>query len=150
MMDHSPGQRQFASLENYARYYKKKLKLTDEEFQQFCDERIAESEKNSEPNRRAIAACARGIILASHDDATADHVAEAADRWRKGGRIPNHRRGRQGIKGSWHGCFDGSAEPRSRQFALGQCVGARPCRARLSRYSSSDYIPFSLCRPVFI
>ena len=79
VMDHSPGQRQFAAIENYARYYKTKLKLTDEEFKQFCDARLAESARNSRPNRREIAAVcrARGAVLASHDDATAEHVAEA-------------------------------------------------------------------------
>src|SRR5690606_5404878 len=80
LMDHSPGQRQFTDLETYASYYKVKMKLSDEEFRRFCERRMGESQRNAGPNRRAIAqaARARGIILASHDDATREHVAEAA------------------------------------------------------------------------
>ncbi|TIM65057.1 MAG: alpha-D-ribose 1-methylphosphonate 5-triphosphate diphosphatase, partial [Mesorhizobium sp.] len=43
LMDHAPGQRQFVDLETYAYYYQRKLKLTDREFQQFCEKRMAES-----------------------------------------------------------------------------------------------------------
>ena len=35
---------------------------------------------------------ARGIVLASHDDATEDHVAEAVDPRRDAGRVPDHPR----------------------------------------------------------
>lgn len=79
LMDHSPGQRQFTRLEAYKVYYMGKMKMTEEEFRVFCENRIAESEKHAGPNRKAVAeACrARDIILASHDDATEAHVAEA-------------------------------------------------------------------------
>ena len=39
-MDHAPGQRQFVNLETYAYYYQRKLKLTDRDFQEFCEKRI--------------------------------------------------------------------------------------------------------------
>jgi alpha-D-ribose 1-methylphosphonate 5-triphosphate diphosphatase len=54
LMDHAPGQRQFARLEAYEIYYKGKLKMSDEEFRRFCEKRIAESAANSAPNRKAI------------------------------------------------------------------------------------------------
>ncbi len=50
-MDHAPGQRQFVNLETYAYYYQRKLKLTDRDFQKFCEKRMAESANNSRPNR---------------------------------------------------------------------------------------------------
>ena len=81
LMDHAPGQRQFAKVEAYSSYYQGKLKMSDEDFRIFCERRIAQSEANSPRHRKAISdACrARTIVLASHDDATLDHVDEAVE-----------------------------------------------------------------------
>lgn len=79
LMDHAPGQRQFQSLDAYIVYYKKKRGLSDTEFERFIARRIEESGRYAAPHRRAIAdACAaRGIAVASHDDATVEHVEES-------------------------------------------------------------------------
>jgi alpha-D-ribose 1-methylphosphonate 5-triphosphate diphosphatase len=79
LMDHSPGQRQFASREKYREYYQGKYHLSDQQMSEFEQEQIHLSERWSTYNREAIAAhCrARHIALASHDDATAAHVAES-------------------------------------------------------------------------
>lgn len=81
LMDHAPGQRQFQTMDQYIFYYQKKRGLTDAEFAEFVDRRVAESERNSTPHRIAIAkVCAeRGITVASHDDATLAHVDEAIE-----------------------------------------------------------------------
>ncbi len=55
LMDHAPGQRQFASFDAYAMYYMGKLKMSEEAFRAYCDKRIAQSQANSAPNRVAIA-----------------------------------------------------------------------------------------------
>ena len=81
-MDHAPGQRQFVNLETYAYYYQRKLKLTDLRLQaSSATGGSAESARNSPANRVAISAACheRGIVLASHDDATAAHVDEAVE-----------------------------------------------------------------------
>lgn len=81
LMDHAPGQRQFVDLETYRTYYQRKMKMTDAEFDIFCRRRIAESRENSEPNRFALAELCRnaGIAIASHDDATPEHVREGVE-----------------------------------------------------------------------
>ncbi|MDP9836454.1 alpha-D-ribose 1-methylphosphonate 5-triphosphate diphosphatase [Neorhizobium huautlense] len=81
LMDHAPGQRQFVSLEAYRIYYQGKKKLSNAEFDAFCTRRIAESEANSDRNRKRIAELCHGagIAIASHDDATAAHVAEGVE-----------------------------------------------------------------------
>ncbi|KQV84288.1 alpha-D-ribose 1-methylphosphonate 5-triphosphate diphosphatase [Rhizobium sp. Root1220] len=81
LMDHAPGQRQFQTMDQYIFYYQKKRGLTDAEFAKFIDRRVSESERNSTPHRVAISkVCAeRGITVASHDDATLDHVDEAIE-----------------------------------------------------------------------
>ena len=80
VMDHTPGQRQFVSVAKYREYYQGKFGLTDDEMESFIANQIAAAKANGEANRRAVVALCRdrGIPLASHDDATAAHVAEAA------------------------------------------------------------------------
>ncbi|HHU8797668.1 TPA: alpha-D-ribose 1-methylphosphonate 5-triphosphate diphosphatase, partial [Escherichia coli] len=79
LMDHSPGQRQFANREKYREYYQGKYSLTDVQMQQYEEEQLALAARWSQPNRETIAAMcrARHIALASHDDATHAHVAES-------------------------------------------------------------------------
>ena len=79
LMDHSPGQRQFANREKYREYYQGKYSLTDEQMRQYEEEQLALAARWSQPNRTAIAGMCRerNIALASHDDATHDHVVES-------------------------------------------------------------------------
>jgi len=79
VMDHSPGQRQFASIEKYRQYYQGKYKLSDAEMSAFIDRQTEASRLYSDRYRREICAICeqRGIPLASHDDATRGHVAES-------------------------------------------------------------------------
>lgn len=79
LMDHTPGQRQFSSSEHFRSYYKKKSGISDEELDVIVATRMEYHTRYSRPNRQALVALAhpRGIVLASHDDATPEHVAEA-------------------------------------------------------------------------
>lgn len=79
LMDHAPGQRQFASIEKYREYNQKKYGYPDDVFAQMMLDHAASSAQFSEPNRQRIAAlCHRhGIALASHDDASIAHVEES-------------------------------------------------------------------------
>lgn len=78
LMDHAPGQRQFQTLDQYSIYYKTKRGLSDDAFARFVERRMAELERYSAVHRKAIVeACReRGVALASHDDATIEHVEE--------------------------------------------------------------------------
>jgi len=79
LMDHSPGQRQFQTMDQYIKFYQKKRGLSDEAFKAFVDRRVSASAKFSGRHRDYLSArCAeRGITVASHDDATEAHVEEA-------------------------------------------------------------------------
>lgn len=79
VMDHTPGQRQFADLDAFKRNYMDRRKATDAEFEAYVTPRLEQAARYSDANRRAIAglAVARGITLAAHDDATPEHVAES-------------------------------------------------------------------------
>ncbi len=79
IMDHTPGQRQFVSIDAFRTYYQGKYNMSDEVFSSFVDEQVEAQKKYSATNRRLVVAQAndRGIRLASHDDATLAHVEEA-------------------------------------------------------------------------
>ena len=81
LMDHTPGQRQFQDIEKARVYYmgKKAWSL------QYFEERVAAAaelqEKYANPNREHFIGFAKEhqICLASHDDATLEHVHQAID-----------------------------------------------------------------------
>jgi alpha-D-ribose 1-methylphosphonate 5-triphosphate diphosphatase len=80
LMDHTPGQRQFRDEVKLRDYYRGKSGgMTDAELDVLFARRIAHQAAHAEANHRDIVALARAsnIPLASHDDTTPDHVAEA-------------------------------------------------------------------------
>ncbi|WP_339098549.1 alpha-D-ribose 1-methylphosphonate 5-triphosphate diphosphatase [Pectobacterium brasiliense] len=79
LMDHSPGQRQYTSLQKYREYFQGKYHLSNLQMDAFEEEQRGLAACWSQPNRLAIAALCRkkGIALASHDDATVEHVNES-------------------------------------------------------------------------
>ncbi len=81
VMDHTPGQRQFVREDKYRQYYQGKHGLSDSEMDTFTRKRKESALLHSDRNRKAIVAIcqARGIPLASHDDATLAHVMESAE-----------------------------------------------------------------------
>ncbi|MEI9982420.1 MAG: alpha-D-ribose 1-methylphosphonate 5-triphosphate diphosphatase [Aliidongia sp.] len=80
VMDHTPGQRQFTTLDSYRGYYVKKHGMTEEQFLAFVDRQLETSRLHGADNRALVIRLARenGLALASHDDATAAHVDESA------------------------------------------------------------------------
>jgi len=79
LMDHTPGQRQFRDIEKLLIYWRRKLSRPDAELLQIMDTRVAIHGVRAEPHRRSLVELAQrhGVVLASHDDATEEHVAEA-------------------------------------------------------------------------
>lgn len=80
MMVHTPGQRQFRDERKLRDYYRgKKGTLTDAELDKLFAKRIEYQATYAADNYRALVALARdhGTRLASHDDTTLEHVAQA-------------------------------------------------------------------------
>jgi alpha-D-ribose 1-methylphosphonate 5-triphosphate diphosphatase len=79
VMDHTPGQRQYQTVQKYIDYYKERMHLSDAQMEAFIAERHAEQALYSAKHRKAILerGLAAGIAFASHDDATEAHVAES-------------------------------------------------------------------------
>ncbi|PWL17867.1 phosphonate metabolism protein PhnM [Falsochrobactrum shanghaiense] len=151
LMDHAPGQRQFVDLGTYRTYYMRKMKLTDEEFRVHCEKRMEDSAKYSARNRRAIAdiAAARGIVLASHDDATSAHVDESLDHGVRIAEFPTTMEAAVASKDAGLSILMGAPNI----VRGGSHSGNIAARDLIENDSldilSSDYIPFSLIQSVF-
>ncbi|MCK0196646.1 alpha-D-ribose 1-methylphosphonate 5-triphosphate diphosphatase [Ancylobacter sp. 6x-1] len=81
LMDHTPGQRQFLTEEHFRSYYMKKSGITAAEMDVIVAARLDAHIRHARPNRMRLVELAheRDIVLASHDDATVAHVAEARE-----------------------------------------------------------------------
>ncbi len=79
LMDHTPGQRQFVNIEQYKQYYVGKHGVPVEKMEEFVKMRLDNQRQYAVENRQALVkmTAEKGISLASHDDATVDHVREA-------------------------------------------------------------------------
>ncbi len=85
LMDHTPGQRQYRDVNHFRAYYGSEG-WTDEEFSSVLARCKSNQEQYSGPHRKVILekTQARNIVLASHDDASTEHVDQA---WAEGVRI---------------------------------------------------------------
>ena len=79
LMDHTPGARQFRNLDAWRTYYGGKSGLPEQELDGFMDKKRALFAANYARHRAALVALARerGVVVASHDDTTREHVAES-------------------------------------------------------------------------
>ena len=151
LMDHSPGQRQFRNIEAYSTYYQGKLKMSDEDFKAFCAKRIADSEANSDRNRQAISeACKdRGIVLASHDDATLEHVDEAVAQGIEVAEFPTTFEAAKASKEAGLAVLMGAPNVVRGGSHSGNIAAQELAENGLLDILSSDYIPFSLIQSAF-
>ena len=151
LMDHAPGQRQFASLEAYKTYYMTKQKMTQTEFDTFCDRRMAESATYADRYRKEIAArCqAKGISLASHDDATLAHVDEAIEQGIHVAEFPTTMEAAKASKEAGMAVLMGAPNIVRGSSHSGNVSARDLASAGHLDILSSDYIPFSLVQAVY-
>lgn len=146
VMDHAPGQRQFARMEKYREYYMGKYHLSPAEMDAFVTEQLANSARHSDQQRAAIVdIChSRELALASHDDATLDHVEESAGYGMAIAEFPttfeaaeaSHARGLKVLMGAPNIVRGGSHS--------GNIAAADLARRGVLDILSSDYYPASL------
>ncbi len=151
IMDHTPGQRQFIDVAKYRLYYTKKYNLSDSEFEAFLARRRADSEKYSAYHRREILNRLREhtVVLASHDDATLEHVAESAAAGMTIAEFPttetaaraSHENGLAVLMGAPNVVLGGSHS--------GNIAASDLAARRLLDILSSDYVPASLIQAPF-
>lgn len=81
LMDHTPGQRQFADISQYERYMRGRHGLSQAEFDAHVEERkqLQLRVRDKHENAAVQAANDFGAVLASHDDTTQGHVERSAE-----------------------------------------------------------------------
>lgn len=151
VMDHSPGQRQFTDVSKWKQYYAGKKNVGDAVLDEIIKRRVAVAEKFSEHNRREIVErCQQhAIAIASHDDATLDHVAEAVRDGMHIAEFPttieaaeaSHEAGLKVLMGGPNVVRGGSHS--------GNVSAAKLAQLGLLDVLSSDYVPASLLMAAF-
>jgi len=152
VMDHSPGQRQFAREDKYREYYMGKYHLSAAEMDAFSDQQTANSRQYSDRQRLAVVEIcqARGLALASHDDATLAHVEESAGLGMAIAEFPttleaaeaSHARGLKVLMGAPNVVRGGSHS--------GNIAAADLAQRGVLDILSSDYYPASLLQAAFL
>jgi len=151
LMDHAPGQRQFTNLDAYKAYFLGKNKLSEEEFRIYCERRIGQSQQYSAKTRKAIADLCheRGVILASHDDATLDHVAEARKQGIRVAEFPTTHAAARASKESGMSVLMGAPNVVRGGSHSGNVSARELVEAGHLDIISSDYIPASMMQSAF-
>jgi alpha-D-ribose 1-methylphosphonate 5-triphosphate diphosphatase len=151
LMDHTPGQRQFRDLETWRRFYMRRITMSNLEVDEFIRQRLDLHDRYADQHRRKIVALAKrsGAILASHDDASPEHVAEAVEYGVAVAEFPttleaaraSHEAGIKVMMGGPNVVRGGSHS--------GNIAAEELAREGLLDILSSDYVPASLLLAAF-
>ncbi|MEL6578817.1 MAG: alpha-D-ribose 1-methylphosphonate 5-triphosphate diphosphatase [Cyanobacteria bacterium J06621_12] len=152
LMDHTPGQRQFVNIQKYKTYYMGKHGVPEAKMDQFIAMRLDNQRQHAVNNRQALVKLsqAKNISLASHDDATVEHVAEAIAEGVVLAEFPTtldaakeaHKNGLLVLMGAPNVVLGGSHS--------GNVSAMELVELDLVDLISSDYVPRSLLQSIFI
>ncbi len=148
-MDHTPGQRQYRDV---ARFRALHAGRSDEEFQGLVDGRLEQQREHARSQRDAVLRLIDGhpAVRASHDDTTAEHVAEAVACGCRIAEFPTtveaaraaRTAGMQIVAGAPNLVLGGSHS--------GNVSAAELAEQGLLDMLSSDYVPASLLHACFL
>ncbi len=150
LMDHTPGQRQWENIEKARIYYTGKKGWSEAKFLEQLERATELQAKYVQPHRNYfVDYCqANGIAMASHDDTTEAHVAQAHEEGASVSEFPTtvvaaraaHSRGMLTVMGGPNVVRGGSHS--------GNVAAAELARLDLLDILSSDYVPGSLLSAV--
>jgi alpha-D-ribose 1-methylphosphonate 5-triphosphate diphosphatase len=152
IMDHTPGQRQFTTIEKYRYYYIKKHGWSDAEFEKFVTQQTEASARYGASNRRTIVALAQenGLTLASHDDATTAHVDEAIADGMQVAEFPTTMAAAEASREQGMAILMGAPNVVRGGSHSGNVSALDLAKHGLLDILSSDYVPMSLIHGAFL
>ena len=152
LMDHAPGQRQFTDIGQWKLYYGGTYGLSDDELERMRIEQQARSARYANVNRRRIASLCRvrGTGMASHDDATEAHVAEAVELGLTMAEFPTTEAAAIAAKREGLATIAGAPNLVRGKSHSGNVAAAELASKGLLDVLSSDYMPISLLHAVFV
>ncbi len=151
LMDHTPGQRQWHDLERYRTFHQGHGEASPEAFDAMVRRRIEEQARYARAHREAIVALARarGLRLASHDDTTTEHVAEATAAGCAISEFPTTRAAADAARTAGMAIVVGAPNVVLGGSHSGNVGAEELAGAALLDGLSSDYVPVSLMHAAF-
>lgn len=152
LMDHTPGQRQFADIGMYRRYYQGKNGLTDEAMDALIEKHREAQRLHAGPNRQRVLEIARerGFTIGSHDDACAAHVEEAAADGVSFTEFPTTPEAARAARAHGVDILLGAPNVVRGGSHSGNVAAGSLARDGLIDILSSDYVPASLVHGIFV
>lgn len=151
LMDHTPGARQYVTLEHYIAYYKKRMRFSDAEMAQFIADRQHEHGLHARKSHDAILKKGReiGLAFASHDDATPAHVEEAVRDGVVIAEFPTTMDAARAAHGAGLAVLMGAPNVVRGKSHNGNISASELAREGVLDVLSSDYVPFALMVAAF-
>ena len=146
LMDHSPGQRQFADLGQFRKYLAGKHSMSDDQIDAHFDNLRAMKARNGDLHEATGVARARdlGAILASHDDTLPEHVERSAEIGVRLAEFPTTRDAAQACRDKGIAVMMGAPNVVQGGSHSGNVAAHDLADAGLLDILSSDYVPASL------
>ncbi len=152
VMDHTPGARQYTTLEHYIAYYQKKMRFNDEQMARFIRDRQADRDRWADDNRTRILTRGReaGLAFASHDDATIEHVEESVRDGLAIAEFPTTMAAAKASHAAGLAVLMGAPNVVRGRSHNGNISATELAEAGVLDVLSSDYVPFSLLQAAFV
>lgn len=149
LMDHTPGQRQFRSLDAYKRFYS--IGRSEEELERYIADRLSDHARFSAPHRTHIVQRAHelGLALASHDDANIAQVDESVRDKVAIAEFPTTLEAASAAHDAGLAILMGAPNVVRGQSHSGNISATDLVRAGLLDILSSDYVPYALLQAAF-
>lgn len=149
LMDHTPGQRQFRTLDDYKRFYQ--TGRTAPELERFIADRLDDHRRYSATHRAHIVGRAHelGLALASHDDATLSEVEQSVRDRVAIAEFPTTLEAASAAHDAGLAILMGAPNVVRGKSHSGNISATDLVRAGLLDILSSDYVPFALLQAAF-
>jgi alpha-D-ribose 1-methylphosphonate 5-triphosphate diphosphatase len=146
LMDHTPGQRQWSEISHARTYFTGKKGWSLEKFDRHVAEAPEAQHRFARPHRSHFIAWARehAVPVASHDDTTPEHVAEAVGDGIRISEFPTTMAAAQAARSASMLIVMGGPNVVRGGSHSGNVAAADLARAQLLDALSSDYVPGSL------
>lgn len=151
LMDHTPGQRQWADISKWRLYHREK-KWTDEEAGAIVRDLVDRQQRYANRNRRLVVALARErqLVLASHDDTTIEDCIGAAEDGVAIAEFPTTLSAARAAHQYGMAVVMGAPNAVRGESHSGNVPTDDVAAARLLDGLSSDYVPASLLHAAFL
>ncbi len=146
LMDHTPGERQFADIGKFEQYVRGKHGMPKSAFDAYVDElRVLKNRVGPAHEAAAVAAARRlGAVLASHDDTTEVHVAASCAHDVRLAEFPTTEAAARASRAAGIAVMGGAPNLIRGGSHSGNVAAEALARAGLLDILSSDYVPAAL------